>query len=107
LEEVKTKQLRVEVQREQTRQRSEKPGLMAFNEFAASLPALAKDPARRPELRRAIASVLDKLVLDPHGDGNGAWEYEVILKGANKPIRIICNTQPESWSFRSELPIAA
>jgi hypothetical protein len=34
--------------------------------------------------------VLDKLVLDPQGNGNSVWEYEVHLKVASEPVGVIC-----------------
>ena len=102
LEERKANELKAEVERERMRQRSEKPALTVYAEFCAGLPALVQDPARRSDLRRCIAGLLEKVVLDPHGNGNGIWGYEVHLKGAAEPVSVICQAKPEQqWWFRT------
>jgi hypothetical protein len=100
LEERKAIELKAEMERERMRQRSEKPALIVYAEFCAGLPALVQDPARRSDLRRCIAGLLDKVVLDPHSRDNGIWRYEVHLKGAVGPVSVICQAKPEpQWWF--------
>jgi len=91
LEEAKTKTLRLQIDEEQARERAERPASIAYGEFVSNLPALKADVARRPELRKAIASVVEKLVLDPRPiskpDKNKpgqvkAWGYQLYLRGA-------------------------
>jgi len=60
-----TKTLRLQIDEEQARERAERPASIAYGEFVSNLPALKADVARRPELRKAIAQVVEKLVLDP------------------------------------------
>lgn len=94
-EEARAKQLRAEIEDESTRERVEKPAAIAYNEFCASLPALREDKERRPELRKAIASVVEKLTLNPRGEGDGRWVYELKLRGAAEPGKVFVNAKPE------------
>lgn len=103
-EEARAKELRAQVDREQMEQRANKHALLAYHEFNAALPELAKDRTQRPALRRAIASVIEGIKLDPHGDGKGTWDYEVTLKGGSEPVTVICHASPEGWCFRSLRP---
>jgi len=110
LEESKTKVLRVEIDDEQARERAERPASIAYGEFVSNLPALKADVARRPELRKAIASVVEKLVLDPRPiskpDKNKpgqvkAWGYQLYLRGAGDVP--ICFTILQNGDWASDL----
>ena len=59
----------------------------------------------RPELRGALAALLENIVLDPHGK-DGVWCFTVHLKGACEAIEIVCKAKPESWLHRGLQPKA-
>jgi hypothetical protein len=103
-EESRCNQLRADPEQEQMRELAEKPAIIAYNQFKAVLPELVKDAFRRPELRRAIASVVTKIVLDPHGNGDGTWDYETTLKGTSEPVNVRIVSKPEGWCCRSVKP---
>ncbi len=118
-EEVRAKKLRAEVQQEQLRERTERPALTAYDEFVACLPKLAKDPNKRPDLRRAVRNVIERVTLDPRGANvtqpgrgkrgrytprAGTWTYEVQLRGASEPVTVVVYAKPEGWAFRSMRP---
>ena len=77
---------------------------IAYNEFVTSLPAMREDKERRPELRKAIASVVEKLTLNPQGEGKNQWVYELKLRGAAEPVKVFVNAKPEGWLFKSRRP---
>ena len=116
-EEQAAKQLASEIDAEELRERGEQPALLAYGDFVASLPSLAKDPAKRPELRRAVRGVIDSITLDPRGEnrskgqrgargrylpGSGQWSYIVQLRGASETVAVDINR--EGWSYRSLRP---
>jgi hypothetical protein len=91
-EERKAGQLQIELEEEETRERVERPASIAYGEFVAGLPKLTADVARRPDLRKAITQVVEKMVIDPRPINdprpvNGtrqvkAWGYQLYLRGA-------------------------
>jgi hypothetical protein len=80
------------------RLKAEAPALETYESFRE---ALAKK--YRPELRRALAALLEKIVLDPHGK-DGVWCFTVHLKGACEAVGIVCTAKPESWFHRGLRP---
>jgi hypothetical protein len=70
--------------------------MLAYNEFCNSLPDLRASKERRPELRIALASVIEKITLNPHGN-KGQWVYEITLRGGQSPVTVIANLKPEGW----------
>lgn len=98
LEEAKAVRLRSEIEDEQARERVRQPALLAYNDFCASLPELRADKAKRPALRKAIATVVERLTLDPRPAGEkGRWIYQLKLRGASNPVDVIINSKPEGW----------
>lgn len=86
------RQLQSDLEEETARERVEKPASIAYGEFVASLPALKADKERRPELRKAVAQVVERLVLDPRPINEPkklkagqvkAWGYRLYLRGAS------------------------
>jgi hypothetical protein len=92
--------IEAEIEDESARERVEKPASIAYADFVANLPALREDKARRPELRKAIASVIERLTLNPHGEGKDRWVYELKLRGAVEPVHILI-AAPNSWIYES------
>jgi hypothetical protein len=103
LEEAHGKQLRSEIDAETIRLKAEAPALETYESFRETLANKSDDKAPRPQLRRALAALLEAIVLDPHGN-DGVWCYTVHLKGAREAIEIICKAKPESWLHRGLRP---
>ncbi len=86
-EQAKAKQLAIAIEAEQMRIKGETPALQSYLDFCNRLPSLGKDKAKRPELRRAIASVVESITLDPRGK-NGVWWSSLQLKGSPRRFEI-------------------
>ena len=87
-EDAKAKQLAIDIEAERIRVKGETPALQSYLDFCSRLPSLGKDKARRPELRRAIASVVESITLDPRGK-NGVWWSSLQLKGNARRFEIM------------------
>ena len=48
------------------RLKAEVPALETYESFGETLASKSNDKPHRPELRRALAALLEKIVLDPH-----------------------------------------
>jgi DNA polymerase III alpha subunit len=96
LEEARGRRLRSEIEAETMRLKAEAPALETYESFRETLATKSSDKEYRPELRRALAVLLEKIVLDPHGK-DGVWGFTVHLKGAPEPVKIVCKEKPESW----------
>jgi Recombinase/Recombinase zinc beta ribbon domain/Resolvase, N terminal domain len=96
--------LRQEIEQERARERAQKPALLAYNEFVASLPAIAKDQAKRRELRQAVGTVIQSIRLDPQANAKGQWTATITLKDASAQVEMFCVRKPEGWLFRSLQP---
>jgi hypothetical protein len=103
LEEVRGRRLRNEIDAETMRLKDEAPALKTYEIFRETLVNESKDKPRRPELRRALAALLENIVMDPHGK-DGIWCFTVHLKGACKAVEIVCKAKPESWLRRRLRP---
>jgi DNA invertase Pin-like site-specific DNA recombinase len=103
-EENRAKSLASEIETERVRVQGESPALESYNAFRPTLMAKALDKAYRPQLRAAIASVLDSIELDPKGKA-GCWNYQIKLKGESLPVPVwITTAGAGSWSFQSLRP---
>jgi DNA invertase Pin-like site-specific DNA recombinase len=107
-EEAKAKALRSALEEESARLQAERPALQSYLDFKARLPALAADKAHRAELRKAITSVVQKIILDPVKEKTAKgqrWVYEVQLRGGTQPVTVIAVSKPhEGWLYRSMRP---
>lgn len=56
-----------------------------------------------PEPCKAVAAVVEKLTLNPQGEGKGQWVYELKLRGATEPVKVLIRA-PGSWIFESRRP---
>ena len=99
LEEARGKRLRCEVDAETMRLKAEAPALETYDDFRNILVDKSTDKTSRSELRRALAALLQKIVLDPHGK-NGVWCFTVHLKGTRETVEIVCKAKPEGWLHR-------
>ena len=88
-------QLRTEIDAETMRFRAEAPALETYKSFTEALANKSNHKPHRPELRRALAVLVEKIVLDPHGK-DGVWCFTVHLKGACEAVEIVCRAKPES-----------
>jgi hypothetical protein len=77
-----------------------KPLLSGGLKFFRPLATKSSDKEYRPELRRALAALLEKIVLDPHPK-DGVWRYTVHLKGARESVEIVCNQLPQPLASKS------
>jgi len=93
---------------EARRVRAERPAADNYQDFIDNLPSLAADPGQRPALRRAVAGVVDRIVVntqpEPGTGGGRRWSYEVLLKGATEPVLVTVTTHPETWIYRRYRP---
>jgi hypothetical protein len=92
---------------ERERVRTERPAAQAYDQFMAALPALAKDPGQRGALRQAVASVVEKLVIDPRGERRGnvkRWEFAVQLRGAKDAVPILALKDGAAFPSLSPYP---
>ena len=103
LEEARGKRLRNEIDTETVRLKAEAPALETYESFRETLANQSNRKPHRPELRQALAALLEKIVLDPHGK-DGVWCFNVQLKGACEAVEIICRAKPESWLDRGLRP---
>ena len=103
LEEARSGRLRSEIDTETMRLKAEAPGLETYESFRETLAKKSSDKEYRPELRRALAALLEKIVLDPHVK-DGVWCFTVHLKGAGAAVQIVCKAKPESWLHRRLRP---
>jgi hypothetical protein len=90
VEEAQANLHRSEIDSEKRRVNAEAPTLATYEHFIEILAHQSNDEAYRAELPRALAALLEKIVLDPHGK-DGAWCYTVYLKGARESVEIVCN----------------
>jgi len=104
-EQSKAKELQAAIEFESIRVKGETPGLVAYEAFRDTLADKAKDPEFRLRLRQAVHGLVKKMVLDPHGQGNGTWSYELWLKDANEAVTIIVNVKSKGWLFRLLRPV--
>jgi len=102
--EAQAKSLQAEIESENERIKGEAPALQSYLDFCNQLAGKANDKAYRPELRRAISSVVQSITLDPRGEKRGVWDYSVQLKGHGAPVEVRCVAKPEGWLFRSLRP---
>jgi hypothetical protein len=77
--------------------------LETYESFRETLAKESNDKPHRPELRRALAALLEKIVLDPHGR-HGVWRFTVQLKGACEAVEIVRKAKPEGWLHRGLQP---
>jgi len=94
LEEARAKLLRSEIDAETMRLKAEAPALETYEGFRKTLAQKSRNQEYRPELRRALAALLEKIVLDPHSK-DGVWCLTVHLKGACEAVEIMCNPTSE------------
>jgi len=99
LEEARGRRLRSEIDAEQMRVKAEAPALEIYDGFRNTLIGKSTDRTSRPELRRALAALLEKIVLDPHGE-DGVWCFTVHLKGSCEAVEIVCKAKPKYWRYR-------
>ena len=85
------------------RLKAEAPALETYESFREALTNESNNKPHGPELRRALAALLEKIVLDPHGKRD-VWCFTVHLKGACEAIEIVCKAKPESWLHRGLQP---
>jgi hypothetical protein len=85
------------------RVKAEAPALEIYDGYRNTLIEKSTDGTSRPELRRALAALLEKIVLDPQGE-DGVWCFTVHLKGSCEAVEIVCKAKPESWSYRGLRP---
>jgi hypothetical protein len=104
LEDARGRRLRSEIEVETMRLKAEAPALETYESFRATLANKSNDKPHRPELRRALAALLEKIVLDPHGK-DGVWCFTVHLKGACEVVEIVSKAKPESWLHRGTRPL--
>jgi len=100
LEEARGRRLRTEIDAEAMRLKAEAPVLETYENVTETLADASNDKAHRPELRRALVALLERIVLDPHGK-DGVWCFTGHLKGTCEAIEIVCKAKPESWLYRS------
>jgi uncharacterized membrane protein YqiK len=105
LEEARGKQLRSETDAEAMRLKAEAPALETYEGLRETLANKSDDKVHRPELRRALGALIEKIVLDPRGKDD-VWCFTVHLKGAGETVEIVCKAKPESWLHRSLRPKA-
>lgn len=105
LEEARGKRFRSQIDAETMRLKAEAPALETYESFGETLATKCSDKEYRPALRRALAALLENIVLDPHGK-DGVWCFTVHLKGAPEPVKIVCKAKPESWFHRRLRPKA-
>jgi len=86
LEEARGKQLRSEIDAESMRFKAEAPALETYEGLRETLANKSNHISHRPEMRRALAAFLEKIVLDPHGE-DGVWCFTVHLKGACEAVK--------------------
>jgi hypothetical protein len=103
LEEARGKQFRSEIDAETMRLKAEAPALHTYEGLRETLAKNSNDISHRPEMRRGLAALVEKIVLDPHGE-NGVWCFTVHLKGSCEAVEIVCNAKPEGWLHRSLRP---
>lgn len=103
LEEARGKQLRSAIDAETMRLKAEAPALETYASLRETLADKSNDKTHRPQLRRALAALLDKIVLDPHGK-DGVWYFTVHLKGACEAVEMVCRVKPENWLHRGTRP---
>jgi DNA invertase Pin-like site-specific DNA recombinase len=75
------------LEQERARVCSERPASASYAAFVDALPTLAKDPAKRPDLRRAIASVLEAVRVDLVSVEE-TWSMVVRIKGCGQQFLI-------------------
>ena len=98
-EEARGRRLHSEIDTETMRLKAEAPALETYESFTEALTNKSNDKPHHPELRQALAALLEKIVLDPHGK-DGVWCFTVHLKGACEAGKIVCRAKPESWLHR-------
>ena len=103
LEEARGRRLRSEIDAETMRLKSEAPALETYESFRERLANASSGRGPRHELRRVLATLLEKIVLDPHGK-DGVWCFTVYLKGACEAVEIVCKAKLESWVRRRLRP---
>ena len=103
LEEARGRRLHSEIAAETMRLKAEAPALETYESFREALANKSNNKPHRPELRQALAALLEKIVLDPHGK-DGIWCFTVHLKGACEAVEIVCRAKPESWLHRGPRP---
>jgi len=107
-QEATVKVLSGQLEDERARARAERPAAQEYDEFVASLPALAADTARRAELRRAIGAVVERISIQTKGAkgarGARVWTWLVSLRGMSELVTVIAVSKPLGWCFRSLRP---
>ena len=93
LEEARGRRLRTEIDSETMRLKAEAPALETYESFRKTLANKSHDKPHRSELRRALAALLEEIVLDPHGR-DGVWCFTVHFKGACEAAEIVCKAKP-------------
>ena len=94
------------LEEERIKVQTERPAQVAYDEFVASLPALARDGGQRGALRQAIGLVVERIVLDPAGEtrhGYKRWNFVIQLRGA-KGTAGICALRNGQMIFQSFSP---
>jgi hypothetical protein len=103
MEEARGRRLRNEIDTETMRLKPEAPALEVYESFRETLANKCNDKPHRHELRRALAALLETIVLDPHGK-DGIWCFTVHLKGAGEAVEIVGKAKPESWRHQGRRP---
>jgi hypothetical protein len=101
--EARGRRLYREIAAETMRLKAEAPALETYESFREALANKSNDKVCRPKVRRVLAVLLEKNVLDPHGK-DGVWCFTVYLKGACEAVEIVCKAKPESWLHRGPRP---
>jgi DNA invertase Pin-like site-specific DNA recombinase len=102
-QEKRAQDLTIDIDAERTRIKGETPALQSYTDFCERLADKAADPVYRPQLRRAISSIVERLVMDVRGHGDGLWVYTVELRDNSQPVPIIISDSG-SWEYNSVRP---
>jgi hypothetical protein len=95
MEEARGRRLRSEIDAETMRLKAEAPALETYESFKETLANKSSDKLHRHELRRALAALVENVVLDPYGKG-GVWCFTVRLKGACEAVELSAKQNPKA-----------
>jgi hypothetical protein len=93
--EARGRRLHSEIDAETMRLKAEAPALETYESFKETLANKSKDKLHRHELRRALAALVENVVLDPHGK-DGVWCFTVHLKGACEAVELSAKQNPKA-----------
>ncbi len=96
LEEARCRRLCSEIDAQTMRLKAEAPALETYESLREILASNSGDKTHRPEIRRALAALLENIVLDPH-DKNGIWCFTVHLKATCEVVEIVCKPNSGNW----------